>query len=512
VLRGGRSRRRFVALIAYYVVLVVVLGPMCLSVASADAPRVPVRISLNLAMRTPTTDIATFTTPFPLTVGVAGDGTFTIPRSRLSFGLVDVPVGTSHPALGRLTVRASAFSSFGGKVDLKTGAVTLTGFMSLLWSKAKPSPHAAPSMLDCPVGPFAVHLSSTTLGGADLTQQSLLDPTSRTARLVDDNLDVRAVPDGTKECAGLERDLNGALSLPIEPKPVPTSATVSTTSTTMPVPVTTATTESTTTTTVESTTTVEPTTTIEPPTTEAPTTVAPETTTTAAPTVDLPISDAPISDAPAGVDPSARTGFADTGLGTVQTDGLGVVLDPDVLALEPIPSIVSTLTIAAVPSGDSSTTTPTTRPFVSPSRPSPPSPNHANVVPRERGKKANVATHKRRVNKHAQTTTISKSTTDSTVAARRQSAPPLYFSPFNFGPLKRIAPHNPLSSSGPLVSLGANAISKHRTALSILFLGLLVLPLVVFGVGLVASDFGYGPRALAGRRRRSRSAARIRIR
>ena len=67
---------------------------------------------------------------------------------------------------------------------------------------------------------------------------------------------------------------------------------------------------------------------------------------------------------------------------------------------------------------------------------------------------------------------------------------------FNFGPLPRFLPNNPLAAPAPFFSLGANAIEQHRKGLSIIFVVLLVLPLATFGLGLVARDLGWEPRFL----------------
>ncbi|MDQ1462725.1 MAG: hypothetical protein QOI08_4209, partial [Actinomycetota bacterium] len=135
MLRSGRSRRRFIALITYYAFAFLLVGPTFFAPVEADTkPRIPVRISLNVALRTRTTDVATFTTPFPVTVGVAADGTFTIPSGSLGFALVDVPLETAYPGLGRLSVRAEPVSDFGGMVDARSGEVTLTGLLELLWT------------------------------------------------------------------------------------------------------------------------------------------------------------------------------------------------------------------------------------------------------------------------------------------------------------------------------------------------------------------------------------------
>jgi hypothetical protein len=448
VLRRGGSRRRLLAVIAYYAVVIAVVGPTCFSRAgAAPASRLPARISLNVAMLTRTTDVATFTTPFPITLVIAPDGAFTIPRDRLAFALVDVSVSTPGPAFGRFTVRAAATSDFVGTVDTTTGTATLGGSMELLWSQPKPATGATGTyMLDCPVGPFAVHLSTATVGGTPLAPLAHKDPTSRTARLVDDNLDVGAIPDGTKQCAGDEGGLNGALSLPILPRvTTTTTTTVAADSTTSTVP-----------TTTTSTTTTD--------TTDTTTTTAPTTTTT-------------IAGDSSGPGPA--------------TDALGVALDPNVLAFEPSPSIVSTLTIAAgiPPVPVSSTTRAATRPLASATR----SPT-TSVAPLQLGvrrhkppphvKAAKSAPHKRRTNRHAQTDAATTTTT--TVGDARNSAPPLYFSPFNFG-APRIAPPKVLAP-GPLFNLGRSALAHHPNAL---FVALLVFPLVIFALGLVARDLGW---------------------
>src|SRR3954453_10301565 len=102
-------RRRNIALAAYYAVVATLVGPTLASVqAGAVAPNVtPTRIALDFALRTPSTDVATFTTPSPITVGVAPDGTFTIPQAKLAFALVSVPIPAPNAALGLLTVRAA---------------------------------------------------------------------------------------------------------------------------------------------------------------------------------------------------------------------------------------------------------------------------------------------------------------------------------------------------------------------------------------------------------------------
>jgi hypothetical protein len=447
------------AVIAYYAVVIAVVGPTCFSRAgAAPASRLPARISLNVAMLTRTTDVATFTTPFPITLGIAPDGAFTIPRDRLAFALVDVSVSTPGPAFGRFTVRAAATSDFTGTVDTTTGAATLGGSMELLWSQPKPATDATGSyMLDCPVGPFAVHLSTATVGGTPLAPLAHQDPSSRTARLVDDDLDVRAIPDGTKQCAGDEGGLNGALSLPILPR---------------------VTTTTTTTVAADSTTSTVPTTT---------TTATTDTTTTTATTTTTTIAGDSSGPGPA-------------------TDGLGVALDPNVLAFEPSPSIVSTLTIAAgiPPVPVSSTTRAATRPFASATQS--PTTSVAQLQfgvrrhkPPPTVKAAKSVPPKRRTNKHAQTDTAAATRTTTTVGDARNSAPPLYFSPFNFA-APRIAPPKVLAP-GPLFNLGRSALAHHPNAL---FVALLVCPLVIFALGLVASDLGWRP--LRWRRRRESGA------
>jgi hypothetical protein len=449
VFRGGRLRRRLVALIGYYVVVVVVVGPMCLSRATADpAARVPMLVTLNVAMRTRTADVATFSMPFPMTVGMPPDGSFTIPQDRLAFSLIEIPIETPRPGLGRLSVRVEGTTDFAATVDTTSGAVTLDGSLELLWSK--PGSVLNPNesrMHDCPVGPFVVHLSSATVGGTPLSKQSRLHPTSRTARLVDDNLSVPAVRRGTRQCAGDEDRLNQALSLPILPKAAPTTTTTAATTTT--------TTTSTSTTVPASTTSTDASATTS---TSTATTVTPTTSAITAPT-------------------------------------------PAALTLEPIPSVVSTLTIASVPPEVRSTTTPSTRPFVSTRQSTPTSVAPARGKHRARGRTATAATRarpKHRGNKHAQTDSPARAMT-TTVASFRTAAPPLFFSPFNFGQ-QRISPPAPLLAPGPLYDLGASAIAHHRTALSILFVALLLSPLAAFGLGLVASDFGWRP-PFRGRRR-----------
>jgi hypothetical protein len=181
------------------------------------------------------------------------------------------------------------------------------------------------------------------------------------------------------------------------------------------------------------------------------------------------------------------------------TDGLGIALDPKVLALEPSPSIVSMLTIAAVaaPVGSPNPAA-ATGSFLSPA---PATPTVGGVPlyapPSTRGrtvKHPKKPRSRHRPNKHAQTDAAT-----TTIGAGKNVAPPLYFSPMNFAP--KIAPHNSLLAPGPLLNLGESAFARHRTGLSILFVVLLVIPLAAFGLGLVASDFGWRPR-IPGRDRR----------
>ncbi len=461
MLRGGGSRRWSVALIAYYAVVVVIVGPMCFSQARAE-PRahVPVRISVSLAMRTKATDIATFATRAPLSIAVGADGTFILPANALAFTPVDVPV----TRLGTLTVGAVAMSDLVGTVNTSTGTATLDGALELLWSKPTStySP-SRPHMLDCPVGPFGAHLSTATVGGTPLSSQSSLDPTSRIATLVDSTLTVGAVPAGTTQCAGNERSLDRALSLPIVPTTTTTttSATASTsTSTSVPV--------SSTTTTI------------------APTTTSSSTTTT--------------------VGPAAS--------GTPTTAGLGVALNPTVLAFAPTPSIVSTLTIATVPPPTSPTaaaSTPTTADHSVLATPSiPPSAAvHATDHPRRRPIWAvRQPRRKHHANRHAQTDatiTLTAAAAPTSASAHVNAPPPLYFSPSYFDPSLRLTAHRLSHTPTPLANLGDPV--AHRNALSLLFIALVSLPLVVFGLGLIASDLGWQPH-LPGRRRGIEQAAR----
>jgi hypothetical protein len=460
VLRGGGSRRWSVPLIAYYAVVVVIVGPMCFSQARAE-PRahVPVGISLRLAMRTKTTDIATFAMRAPLSIAVGADGTFTLPANALAFTPVDVPVAT----LGTLTVRAVAMSDFVGTVNTSTGTATLDGALELLWSKPTSTYRPSrPQMLDCPVGPFGAHLSTATVGGTPLSPESSLDPTSRTATLVDSTLDVGAVPAETTQCGGNERSLNQALSLPIVPTTTTTTSTTASTSTSTSVPV------SSTTTTI------------------APTTTSSSTTTT--------------------VRPAAS--------GTPITDGLGVALNPTVLAFEPTPFIVSTLTIATVPPPTSPTpaaSTPTTADHSILATPSIPSaaPVHATDHQRRRPVKAvRQPRRKYHANRHAQTdatTTLTEPAATTSASAHVNAPPPLYFSPSYFDPSLRLTAHRLSHMPTPLANLGDPV--AHRNVLSLLFIALLSLPLVVFGLGLIATDLGWQPH-LRGRRRRPAPARR----
>jgi hypothetical protein len=433
---------------------------MCLAQAGADpGARIPVRIALNVALHTKKTNVATFTTPFPITVGVASDGSFTVGRGDLAFALVDVPIARSNPVgLGWFTVRAVATSDFLGTVNSTTGAATLDGSLELLWSTRAPAPGQSPAkqpMVQCPVGPFALHLSTATLGGALLAPQSLRDPASRTARLVDDNLDVPAVPGGIKQCAGNQGSLNLALSLPILPTPVPTTTTLAGSSTT-------STTHTTTTTTT---------------TTTPPTTAATSTSTT-------------VGGTPPGP----------------PTDSLGVALDPKVIALEPSPSILSTLTIAGVPPPvGPPNLAGTAGLFVAPT-PAPRTvagapPNPTSLTPRRTVKSAPEPRAGHRTNRHAQTDAATRA------SAAPNGTPPLYFSPMNFAP--RIAPPNSLLAPGPLLDLGESAFARHHTGLSILFVVLLVIPLGAFGLGLVASDFGWRPRRLGRYRRGAKTTRKL---
>ena len=127
------------------------------------------------------------------------------------------------------------------------------------------------------------------------------------ATLVDSTLDVGAVPDGTSQCAGNERSLNQALSLPI-------------------VPATTTTTE--------------------------------HVHHDERPRIVDDHDDRAHDDNKRQHqhDDDGRTG--DTRPIDYWPDGLGVSLAPSVLAFEPTPSIVSTLTIAAMPSPTSATARP----------------------------------------------------------------------------------------------------------------------------------------------------------
>ncbi|MDQ1435427.1 MAG: hypothetical protein QOF59_2243 [Actinomycetota bacterium] len=488
MLRSGRSRRRFIALITYYSFAFLLVGPTWFAPVEADTkPRVPVLISLNVALRTRTTDVATFTTPFPMTVGVAADGTFTIPRDSLGFALVDVPLEAAHPGLGRLSVRAEPVSDFGGMVDTRSGQVTLAGFLELLWTQRHPAP-GRPAMVDCPVGPFAVHLSTQTVGGALLGHQSLADPTSRTARLVDDNFTINAIPVGTPQCGGAEGALNQALSLPILAKVDTTTSTSTTT-----IAPTTTSSELTTTTTA-----VDPNATS---TTVGPTSTTIDTTTTiVAPTQPM-TPNASLPDAGA----LALTAAAAAANAPRVTSGLGTPLDPGVLAFEPIPSVVSTLTIAAVPTGSSTTTT---QPDVTPrNTPSTVAAQPGSNPPAKRQTVAAGPRRKHKPNKHAQTTDTAAVTTPLPTpgsSAAHNATPPLYFSPLNFGGVHKSSPHNPLLAPVPILGLGAEAIAKHRDIASIVFMALLILPLIAISAGLVAADFGARVPFLGRRRRRAR--------
>jgi hypothetical protein len=118
-------------------------------------------------------------------------------------------------------------------------------------------------------------------------------------------------------------------------------------------------------------------------------------------------------------------------------------------------------------------------------------------------KTARHTRHQHHANRHAQTDATTLLTrTNSNVNA---PPPPLYFSPSFFGPPLRLTARNVLRASGPLSNLG-NSVT-HRNASSLLYVALLGLPLLVFGLGLIASDFGWRPHRL-GRRRRTIRATR----
>jgi len=81
----------------------------------------------------------------------------------------------------------------------------------------------------------------------------------------------------------------------------------------------------------------------------------------------------------------------------------------------------------------------------------------------------------------------------------------MYFSPSYFGAPLGLTARNLLPASGPLSNLG-NSVTR-RNALSLLYVALLGFPLLVSGLGLIASDFGWRPHR-PGRRRRTIPATR----
>ena len=139
---------------------------------------------------------------------VAGNGLVTIPESSLSFQPVDVQVnlpdsstsGSTAPAV--VTVQAVATSDFDGGLDPISGAAFLTGNIELLWS-------SAPTMNNCPVGPFRITTRTNAQGAIPYSSDT------GTVSMVDPDFTVNAIPSATSGCGGFETALNGALSLPV---------------------------------------------------------------------------------------------------------------------------------------------------------------------------------------------------------------------------------------------------------------------------------------------------------
>lgn len=437
LLRGGSARRRIVALGAYYAFVLTVVLPMSFSPeVGASAVRTErARVSLSVAMRTPRTTIATLVTPFPALVTVSPQGKFTIRSQDLAFASIPVPMVPADAAIGTPTVRAAATTDLSGTIDAATGAVTLDGAMMLLWSVPLRSgqPLTTRRMVDCPVGPFLVQLSTTAPGGSGL------DASRGTATLVDGSLNVPAVPSGKKECDSRERAINAALSLPILP-PQPSTTTTSTT-----LPSSTSTTDSTTTT----------------------------TTTTVAPTPGTP----PVFGFPlAAIQAAAITAAPMPSI--ISTLAISTVTDPPP-STNPPPS-TTTSTVAQLPPPTAAGTPPVVRAK---------EPRHATAPP---GRKIRPRhTGKTRKPFHPVVKTRSSANMRSAVAT--PADPAFGGGPFDFLPSPHLS-HSGISFvPTPMIDLGAAAIAAGNSGagrFAILVI-LLLLPVAFFGFKLVASDFGW---------------------
>ncbi len=230
------SRKRRMALTAVGALAVGIAAPLVAPSAGAVISNPGnLRVSIHLAMYTPSFTIVGMTTRGSGDATIQPNGFVVIPQESLSFApvkvQVDLPDGNGQPAPSAVTVQAVATSDFTGALDPATGSSFIIGNIQELWSQGS----ALPS---CSVGPFRFIVRTNTQGGIAYSAQS------GAVTMVDPNYTIDAIPNAANGCGGLEGAINGALSLPVtttttttaDPRAATTTTTTNPYSTDPPVP------------------------------------------------------------------------------------------------------------------------------------------------------------------------------------------------------------------------------------------------------------------------------------
>jgi len=212
-LRASSAKKRRLAIAAAVALAVAVIAPMIAPSAGAViADAGDVTISMHLSVFTPTFTVAGMSSMGSASATVAPNGLITVPQSSLSFQPVEVQVnlpdspgsssGSASTSPAVVSVQAVATSDFSGGIDPASGAAFLAGDVELLWSQA-------PTMNNCPVGPFHVVTRTNAQGAIPYSSDT------GTVSMVDPGFTVNAIPTATSGCGGYENAINDALSLPV---------------------------------------------------------------------------------------------------------------------------------------------------------------------------------------------------------------------------------------------------------------------------------------------------------
>jgi LPXTG-motif cell wall-anchored protein len=197
--RGIRAARAAVlAALGAAILLVPTAGAYAAATPQVITPTGNVTVTVSNAsftlnvMGTPT-DVGPFSGTLKGTVTDTGQLTF--PKSGISFSGFDTTI------LVPAHIQPVAPGDWTGTVDPTTGVVTLNGNIDTLTTVS-----ALPGVVNCPIGPSAIHTSTVLAGGVKYA--------SGKATVTDPAYTVPAIPPGIAACGGQEGTINAALPLP----------------------------------------------------------------------------------------------------------------------------------------------------------------------------------------------------------------------------------------------------------------------------------------------------------